>query len=61
LDFRDINLYDILLEIRHEYGENDAIKLYMQDIKEQVHLYGQPEKLRKGMDVYRAIDEYLGE
>lgn len=61
LDFRDINLYDILLEIRHKYGENDEIKLYMQDIKEQVYLYKQPEKLRKGMDVYRSIDEYLEE
>ncbi len=61
LDLRNVNLYDILLGIKNKYKNNCVIHLYMQDIQEHVHWYSTPERIRKGMDVYQAIDAYLEE
>ncbi len=59
LDFRDINLYDILIEIKNQYRNTHQMRVYVQDIQENVYWYKNPEKIREGMKVYQAIDAYL--
>lgn len=59
MDLRDVNLCDILLEIKKKYENGHEVNLYMQDIRESVYLYKTPEKIRRGMDVYQAVDAYL--